>query len=92
MRLLPAQAGPGDGCHRGPERRDRTTRIRAAEDLADELSELTEEERSILKASVSDLVRDGPRTEIAAVRTKKIFPKIGNFGADLLKKAKKFQP
>jgi hypothetical protein len=53
-------------------------KLKAAKELADEMEELTAEEREKLKASIDDLIIDGPRTELAAARFKKIIAKVGN--------------
>ena len=57
-------------------------RLRAAEDLADELESLTRDEQDALKKSLHDLVRDTPRTPIAETRFKRIMRKAGKEGYD----------
>ena len=52
-------------------------RLDAAKDLADELEDLSNEDRERLKQSLDALQRDGPQTEVAAVRLKKIMAKVG---------------
>ncbi len=52
-------------------------RLQAAKDLADELDELSDEEKQKLKASLDDLIRDTPQTEVAGTRFKKIMRKVG---------------
>ena len=49
--------------------------IKAARDLADDLEELTPQEREQLKQSLDDLVADTPRTGLAVVRFKKLVAK-----------------
>ena len=49
----------------------------AAQDLAAELEGLSEDEREMLRQSIGDLIQDTPRTEVAAVRVKKILKKAG---------------
>lgn len=52
-------------------------RLHAAKELTEELDELSDEEKDKLKASLDDLVRDTPQTEVAATRSKKILHKVG---------------
>lgn len=47
----------------------------AAEELADIVDEFTEEDKKILSSSLQDLVRDTPRSQVAAIRFKKIVSK-----------------
>ena len=49
----------------------------AAKELADELDDLTEEDRAKLKGALDDISRDGPRSEVGAARVKKILSKVG---------------
>ena len=51
--------------------------LKAAHDLANEISEIEKGERDILNQSLDDLVRDTPQTEVAAVRFKRIVSKLG---------------
>lgn len=60
------------------------TGIKAAKDLAAELEGLTEEERAVLAASIDDLVRDTPRTQLAATRFKRLLAKARDRGGQLL--------
>ena len=46
--------------------------FRPAKDLADELDELSDEEKEKLKATLDDLIPDTPQTEVAGTRFKKI--------------------
>ena len=55
-------------------------RLRAAEDLADELDDITSDERESLKKSLHDLVRETPSTRVAETRFKKIMQKVGRDG------------
>lgn len=61
------------------------TALQAAQELADELDDLTDEERETLKNSLDDLVRDTPRTAVAATRFKKLVARAGPAVADALK-------
>ncbi len=60
-------------------------KIRAAYELAKEMSNLTEQERDILERSVEDLVNDTPSTPVAITRFKKIMVKVGSDAAGLFK-------
>lgn len=59
--------------------------ISAARELADEIDGLTPDERETLKGTLDDLVRDSARTQVAALRFKKLAAKVGKEGAGLLK-------
>lgn len=61
-------------------------KLKAAEDLVDELDELTPEEREQLKGTFADLTKNGPQTEVAGIRFKKILAKVGNEAASLMRK------
>jgi hypothetical protein len=52
-------------------------KLEAAWELADELDELSNEEKEKLKQNLNELIRDTPKTEVAATRVKKILTKIG---------------
>jgi Uncharacterized protein conserved in bacteria (DUF2321) len=60
--------------------------IRSAQDLADEIDDLTPEERKVLKGSINDLVVDSPRTELATSRFKMLVAKAGKTTAQTLEK------
>lgn len=47
-------------------------KLQAARELADEIDELNASEKETLKASLGELTTDNPRTELAAVRFKKL--------------------
>jgi hypothetical protein len=51
--------------------------LHAARMYADELSDLTPEERQLLKGALDDLVKDTPATPLAAARFKKLLQKAG---------------
>ena len=57
----------------------------AAKELAEELDGLTPDEREIVQESITDLVRDSPRTEVAAVRLKRLLRKTGGGAASAMK-------
>ena len=52
-------------------------RLRAARELSNELENLSEEERKVVKTSVDDIVVDTPRTTLAATRFKRLVSKAG---------------
>ena len=57
-------------------------KLKAAQELADELDSLSAEERSLLKKSLNDIVRDTPKTTVAATRFKRLVAKAGKSAAD----------
>lgn len=59
--------------------------LTAAEELADELEGLTEEERESLKKSLNDLICETPSTRVAEVRFKRIMKKAGRDGYDSMR-------
>ncbi len=52
-------------------------KLEAAKAYADEVEGLSTEERETLKRSFDDLIVESPRTQLAAMRFKKLLPKIG---------------
>ena len=52
--------------------------------MADELDELDQADRDKLKASLDDLAKDSPQTEVAASRFKKIMGKVGTQAARMM--------
>ena len=62
-----------------------TSKLQAARDLAQELEEISTEDRDILIKSLDDLVKDTPQTSVSAIRFKKVVAKIGKEGASLLR-------
>jgi len=60
--------------------------LRAAQDLASELVSLSPEERQVLAGSLSDIIRDTPRTALAATRFKALVAKAGPAAAQAFKK------
>jgi len=54
------------------------TKIQAAQDLTQELENISDEEKNILSQSIDDIVKDSPRTTLAATRFKKILIKAGS--------------
>lgn len=56
------------------------SKIRAAHDLAQELENLSKEDKEIMQKSIDDIVMDTTQTELAAIRFKKILLKAGKTG------------
>lgn len=52
-------------------------RLDAAKALAEEFDGLSTDDRNLLKQSLDDLHHDGPQTQVAAARFKKIMSKVG---------------
>lgn len=50
----------------------------AAKELAMESEELTDKDAEDLEAAMADIMQDGPRTEVASVKIKKIVKKAGS--------------
>ena len=54
--------------------------LRAAEDLADEMDALSDDEKESLKKILPDLVRETPRARLAETRFKKLTKRVGGEG------------
>lgn len=61
------------------------SKIQAAHELAQELENISEDEKIILSKSIDDLVRDTTNTELAATRFKRIISKAGKTGINAFK-------
>ena len=61
-------------------------KLKAAQELANELDNLNPEERSLLKKSLDDIVRDTPQTTVAATRFKRLVAKAGKPAAEAFRK------
>src|SRR3990172_9476072 len=61
------------------------SKLQAAHELAQELDNVTEEDRAILHQSIDDLVKDTPSTTVAATRFKKIMVKVGQGAASMFR-------
>ena len=61
------------------------SKLKAARDLSDELDNLTQDERDLLKKSLDDIVRDTPQTTVSALRFKKLATKASSIAASALK-------
>lgn len=59
-------------------------RVEAARQTIEELEELNKGEKENLKRSLPDLINQGPRSELAALRFKKALTKLGESGRALL--------
>ncbi len=60
--------------------------LSAAKEYADELEELSNEDKLVLKGTFDDLASDSPRTEIAASRFKRILRKLTPDAAEVIRK------
>ncbi len=58
------------------------TKLDAANELVEELDDLGDDDRAILKKSLLELVQDSPKTEVAALRVKKTLRKAGAAGVE----------
>ena len=52
-----------------------TEKLAAAKDLADELGDISADDRTILKTAIDDIAAGGPRGEVGAARFKRVFGK-----------------
>ena len=59
--------------------------IEAAQELADELEELSREEKTALKTAIVDLTKSGPRAQLSQSRFKKIMSKVGKESAQVMR-------
>jgi hypothetical protein len=62
------------------------TKISVANEMTRELDQLSEEEKKQLASSLDDLVRESPKTTLAANRFKKLMTKAGAVAAESFKK------
>jgi len=60
-------------------------KLKAAQELTDELDSLSPEEREALKKSFDDIVRDTPQTKVAATQFKRLVAKVGKIAAEQLR-------
>lgn len=60
--------------------------IAAAKELISEADDLKDEEKESLKKSVQDLTADTPATQVAAMRFKRLLPKVGKEVGEALRK------
>lgn len=76
---------PPNHCHNCGEPFPWTAaRVAAAKEMADEL-EISDQDREVLKGAIVDLSTDNPKTELAAVRYKRIVRKGGKAAGTALK-------
>jgi hypothetical protein len=62
-----------------------TKKIEAFSELADELDELSDDEKAKLKLSLDDLINTSPKTQLAETHFKKILSKVSKESYDLVK-------
>ncbi len=60
-------------------------KIAAANELANELDSIDDQDRNILKNSINELTRDTPSTQVAALKFKKVMAKAGNSAASMFR-------
>jgi len=60
-------------------------KIHAAQELAQEIENLSEDEKKILTQSIDDIVKDSPKTPLATTRFKRIVSKAGKEVAGALR-------
>ncbi len=61
------------------------TKIKAAHELAQELEDLSPEDKETLSKSIDDILSDSSRTEVGVTRFKRIMGKVGKEGTSALK-------
>lgn len=61
-----------------------SAKLEAARELADEL-ELSNEDKTLLKQSLDDIVTDSPKTTVASTRFKRLLTKAGQGAAECMK-------
>ncbi|MGO8837570.1 MAG: DUF2321 domain-containing protein [Limisphaerales bacterium] len=84
--VVPPPYQPPNYCHACGRPYPWTIRkIEAAKEFADDLDELTLEDRDKLKKSLDDITVDTPKTEVAATRFKRIMTKVGKESATAMK-------
>ena len=59
--------------------------MEAAKELAQELEDISPEEKDILSDSLDDLIADNPKTTLAASRFKRIMSKVGKIAYSEMK-------
>ena len=61
------------------------TALDSAKELVEELDQLDRNEKDKLNGSIGELVQDSPKSQVAAVRFKKLMEKAGGPGADAMR-------
>jgi len=61
------------------------SKLQAAHELAQELDNISDEDRIVLQKSIDELVKDTPSTPVAATRFKKIMVKVGQTTAGMFR-------
>ena len=54
------------------------TKIQAAQQFAEELNDISEEEKEVITKDIDEMVKDTPTAQLAATRFKKILSKVSN--------------
>ncbi|MCK6463163.1 MAG: DUF2321 domain-containing protein [Candidatus Pacebacteria bacterium] len=62
-----------------------TAKLQAAHELAQEIENISDEDRIVLQKSIDELVKDSPSTPVAATRFKKIMVKVGQTTAGMFR-------
>jgi hypothetical protein len=62
------------------------TKLLAARELVDMFEELDDADKELLKTSFSDIAHENPKTEVAALKIKKLAAKLKHNGKDMLYK------
>lgn len=60
-------------------------RLQAAHELAQEMENISDEDKAILQKSIDDLAKDTPSTPVAVARFKKIMVKVGQTTASMFR-------
>ena len=77
---------PPDYCHNcGKPYPWTELKLQAAQELIGELDGLDDADRKLLKQSLDDLMADGPKTEVASLRFKRIMKKVGKESYEAVK-------
>lgn len=62
------------------------SKIKAAKELTKELKNLTKKEKETVNKSFKEIIKDSPNAELAAIKFKKLLPKVGKEAADFFRK------
>ena len=61
--------------------------LTAADELVEEMGNLSPQEREVLKSSIHDIIQQNPHQAVAEIRIKKMARQIGSEGAGFLRNA-----
>lgn len=61
------------------------SKLQAAHELAQEIENISDEDRIVLQKSIDDLVKDSPSTPVAVTKFKKIMVKVGQTTAGMFR-------